>query len=102
MEKNVDPELEFDQRLDYIRRIHRASIDIAEGEKVLRAICEAISLEIKSPPNPDRVYARSSCTDHMLSIEIYAQDIPSLRAALNSYLYLLHTAIRSLEMLANR
>lgn len=95
-------ELGSDQRLEHIRRVHKALIEIAGQGKMLRAVCEAISLEIRSPPNPDRVYARSSCSENLLEIEIYAQDISSLRAALNSYLYLLHASMRSLELLSNR
>jgi tRNA threonylcarbamoyladenosine modification (KEOPS) complex Pcc1 subunit len=93
----VGQELGLDLQLSCEKSAHRAEIKIEGQDRLLRAIFESISLEVKSPPNPDRVHARSSYREGIISIEIYAHDMPSLRAALNSYLYLLYTLIKSLE-----
>jgi len=71
---------------------------VAGELKLVEAVYEAVSLEVRSPPNPDRVYALSSLRGDLLSIELYARDIPSLRAALNSYIYLIYTSLKSLKV----
>jgi len=73
-------------------------IEVAGEGKLVEAIYEAVSLEVRSPPNPDRVWASSHIRADLLSIELYSRDISSLRAALNSYIYLIYTSLKSLKV----
>lgn len=76
---------------------HRARIEIKGEDGVVKIVYEALKPEIESPPNPERVSVEAYYDEGKLTIEIISRDIASLRAAMNSYIYLAYAAIKSLE-----
>ncbi len=76
---------------------HRARIEVSGRDEIIETIHRALEPEIKSPPNPERVRASASYSGGKLIIEIASRDIPSLRASINSYIYLAYAALKSLE-----
>lgn len=72
-------------------------IELGGDDRLISALYRAIAIEALSPPNPNRVEARTLYETGRCIIEIRSTDIPSLRAAFNSYMYLLYTILRSLE-----
>lgn len=75
----------------------RAKIEVIGGDRIIEALHGALEPEIKTPPNPGRVSVTATHPEGRLFIEIFSRDIPSLRAALNSYIYLIYAVLRSLE-----
>lgn len=80
----------------FIKR-HRARIEFSGRDDIVGTIYRALEPEIKSPPNPERVRASAFYSEGRLVIEISSRDIPSLRASINSYIYLAYVALKSLE-----
>jgi len=56
-----------------------------DSEKEAGIVLSAIKPEISDSPS-DRTMTELKCDENILTIDIKAQDSPSLRAALNSYL----------------
>lgn len=76
---------------------HRARIEVMGESKIIRIIYGALAPEIETPPNPGRVRASALYEEGKYVIEIISRDISSLRAAINSYIYLIYAALKSLE-----
>lgn len=81
---------------------YRAKIEISGESEIIETIYMALKPEIKSPPNPERVKADASYEGDKLVIEISSRDIPSLRASINSYIYLAYVALKSLESVGEK
>jgi KEOPS complex subunit Pcc1 len=56
-----------------------------DSQKEAEIVLSAIQPEICDSPS-DRTVTEINCEDKVLSIDIMAQDSPSLRASINSYL----------------
>ncbi|HWQ17410.1 MAG TPA: KEOPS complex subunit Pcc1 [Sulfolobales archaeon] len=79
------------------RKRYRAKIEVIGEGDMTRIIYEALAPEIETPPNLKRVGVSAYLDRERYVIEIYSRDIPSLRAAINSYIYLVYAALKTLE-----
>jgi tRNA threonylcarbamoyladenosine modification (KEOPS) complex Pcc1 subunit len=91
----VGPESGSEKHIE--KRKYRAKIEVVGESDIVKIIYEALAPEIETPPNLKRVSVSAHRDRERYTIEIYSRDIPSLRAAINSYIYLIYTAIKTLE-----
>ncbi|MEM2203842.1 MAG: KEOPS complex subunit Pcc1 [Sulfolobales archaeon] len=91
----MDPESGSEKHIE--KKRYRAKIEVVGESNIVGIIYEALAPEIETPPNLKRVGVIAYRDRERYIIEIYSRDIPSLRAAINSYIYLIYTAVKTLE-----
>ncbi|MEZ0290271.1 MAG: KEOPS complex subunit Pcc1 [Sulfolobales archaeon] len=67
-----------------------------ESENKLNTIYRSLIPEAREPPNPSRVSVSIDKRDEYILIRIVSRDLSSLRAGLNTFLYLLSAVLRIL------
>ncbi len=76
----------------------KSTIEIPlDSKKTAELLLSALNPETKSGPS-DRATTRVSIRDSVLVIEIEANDITSLRAAMNSYIAWVSACLRTVEL----
>lgn len=76
----------------------RSIIEIPlESKKIAELLLAALSPETKSGPS-DRATTEVSIRDNVLVIEVEANDITALRAAMNSYIAWVSACLRTIEL----
>lgn len=67
-------------------------------EAAARALAEALTVEARNPPDPDRGRASVEARGGLLLVCIEARDLAAARALLNAYLSLAATALDALAV----
>jgi tRNA threonylcarbamoyladenosine modification (KEOPS) complex Pcc1 subunit len=76
----------------------KSSIEIPlESKRTAELLLAALSPETKSGPS-DRATTNVSIRDNILVIEVEADDITALRAAMNSYMAWVSACLRTIEL----
>ncbi len=70
------------------------------GRQVTEALCRSLKAEAKAPVDRERSAVSVECNEHEILILITAKSLSTLRAILNTYLYLIHAASSVLEELS--
>ncbi len=65
---------------------------------VLRALERSLIAEARSPANIERIRITIQRDGNCVRIELKADTLSHLRAVVNSFLYLIHSAAKSIEM----
>ncbi len=79
------------------RFISEISIDL-KNRRDAQAVYNALKPEAIEPPNPRRTRVSIDLVDNRVVVVIEALDLASLRAALNSYIYLLYASLKSIKI----
>jgi len=83
-----------------IKRI-RSFVNIySSNNRVLSSIYESLLPETLEPPNPQRTWTKILFEKdaRTVALEINSRDLSSHRAALNTYLYILNSVVKTLEV----
>lgn len=91
--KSVDPS----SRSQKSRFISEISIDL-KNRRDAQAVYSALKPEAIEPPNPRRTRVSIDLVGSRVVIVIKAIDLASLRAALNSYIYLIYASLKSIKI----
>ncbi len=67
---------------------------------VLRALEKSLIAEARSPANIERIRVGIRRDGDCVRIELYADTLSHLRAVVNSFLYLIHSAVNSIELVS--
>lgn len=67
---------------------------------VLRALEKSLIAEARSPANVERIRIGVRRDGDCVCIELYADTLSHLRAVINSFLYLIHSAVKSIELVS--
>ena len=68
-----------------------------ESKKIAELLLAALSPETKSAPS-DRAITNVSIRDNVLVIDVEANDLTALRAAMNSYISWVSACLRTVEL----
>ena len=65
---------------------------------LLKALEKSLIAEAKSPANVERIRVSIRRDGDCVRIELFADTLSHLRAVVNSFLYLVHSAVKSIEV----
>jgi len=77
--------------------MHKADFTICDGMKALRPVALSLEAEL-AQPQPEKGVVTLTLDESCLRIHIESVTISGLRALSNSFLYLLHAAMASIEV----